>query len=400
MLVHGKDYKEKREKKEQAKQQQRELMSKYIKDTESPPPSNKENSEEWRKYQELLGKSDQHVETSKEKLSKLEAGFEGEMTKLWGMPVSTAPANSPWTQQKQTSVLDEPLDEKEPPKVGWVGFEDNFSKQVKNGDEPTTPSGAQSVIDKPLTPEKPAGSTTDLLGIGDDTTTSPDAGVSDVTDFGVSLPIANPLDADTGVDEGGVNLVDDFLGISHSDVKVPSLPKDPLEQLKAMKSNSLEDSSKAEPPNNEEQDNATGKSELDDFGFGSAAATTNDVVVGAEQNLFDVDAVKDDENIDPFTVDLEKIQAESAEESAAAEQPTDATTPGSDDFDPRADVNLEALDVKPVSEDAPVSICLQQFGVTVELQCFANIILPNMRLVFSTFSFLSILQAEVFNRSF
>ena len=65
VLVHGKDYKEKREKKEKARQQQRELMSKYIKDDEATSPSNKEDSEEWQKYQELLGKSDQHVETSR-----------------------------------------------------------------------------------------------------------------------------------------------------------------------------------------------------------------------------------------------------------------------------------------------------------------------------------------------
>ena len=353
VLVHGKDYKEKKEKKEKARQQQKDLMSKYIKDDNNSQATNKEDSEEWKKYQEMLGKSDQHVETSKEKLSKMEAGFEGEMSKLWGMPVSTASANSPWTQKEEKSVLDEPIDEKNPPQVGWIGFEDDFSKS-KDGDasknDGETPAAAAAA--KTLTPTQV---TMDLLGLGDDTAASEPVAANkvsnDFTDFGAAQ-LTDPLAADDTVTESnGLNLIDDFLGIT-SEASLPSLPKDPLEQLKAMKTGSASkaDDTKAEV---EQTIDAT-QSDLDDmFGFGSGSVTTTDeATVNGDGNLFDIgaDSSKNEENLDPFCVDLEKIRKESAEDT---EQTTDVLSP-TDDFDPRADISLEKLAVKPVSHDIPV----------------------------------------------
>ena len=296
--MHGKDYKEKKEKKEKAREQHRQMMSKFIKDDPSGSASDasaaarKSESSEWRKYEEMLGKSDEHAKQSKEKLTQMEASFEGQMSKLWGMPVKTAKSSSPWGEEPTvTSMLDEPIDESAPPKVGWVGFDDDFAKpaasdaEVKPASKVLSTVKAKSPPPRPKPPSPVKESTGDLLGLVDDP--SSEAPADDVAVAEVVEKNFNPLEDDVTSPEAGApgvsSIVDDFLGItSSSQVEAPAASQDPLEKIRMLTSPKVADADVSDTQV------ASASADLDDlFGFSASNAPTA-TATAASTDLFDL----------------------------------------------------------------------------------------------------------------
>ena len=379
-IVGGGKSKEKKEKKEKQRQHQRELMSKFTSDQDATEDTEeKEKSEEWKKYQELLGKSEQDVQESKEKLSKMEAGFKPEIDKLWGITTSSS-SGSPWAEDATDSVnpIDAPLDETNPPKVGWVGFDDDFhekgspdqAKSLTSQEEGSDLFGQNASQSKAFAQQQ---ADADLLGLGEQEASESQPGTTpmataDVSEF-EALTMSDNVDSNdtTAKSSVGIELVDDFLGLT-SENSQPKPIKDPLDMLKsdhqdtnAAVTSDLDDFLGISNKSIEDSLSPAEKND-DDFGLGSSPKKSVEVTVTLNGDLFDVDADINTAAVDPFTVDLEKITKES--EASVKDEPelnlednTDGVdkvqSPVSDDFDPRADISSEDIQAKPVTDAAP-----------------------------------------------
>lgn len=391
----GAKAKEKKEKKEQKRQQQKEMMSKYVSDEPDNAQSiNKEDSEEWKKYQELVGKSEHDVQESKDKLTKMEAGFQGEIEKLWGLPISSA-SNSPWSEGEGVSPLDAPIDDKNPPKVGWVGFDDNFSNKEEISKTTVTSS---SKTDDLLGIGASGMQTADLLGGFDDNELGEDSNVNNVDGFGSQAAADSSnlgalgsegdyvKDSDN-TENAGMSIIDDFLGITSSSSTAEKQPqsKDALEMLMSKgenedKSSGLNDideflgiQATDNSNNTKNEGNTTTVTQIsvddidDAFGFSSGdTAKQSNIQDNLKLNgdLFDLGVEEGDKNEDPFMVNLDKITKETEaattgelEDNKDGNTLKDLKSPMSDDFDPRADFSEEKIQAKPVMDTPPV-VCL------------------------------------------
>ncbi len=342
------------------------------------------DSEQWKTFEAMQERIRHAVESSQQKISKM-SDFDEELEKL----TASSASNSPWgveipphpSEVKEDASFVSPLEqdivEAEAPKIGWVGFDDNFGQSTAAAHVSVSP--VPSPRHEPVPPNNSRrdsgegdllglmngeAGTTDLLGLdkAEPAETVQDTAASYTSQI---LALSRNLDIDEGAKSSGastppadadvtdntqeqaeqltgaaISIVDDFLGISGQEIQKPV---DPLAELMSKKEKSVD--------KDDEKPQAMG----DDFGIGTAVPDTVDdddpFGLGALQSkpaeqtsvpevkgdLFIVE--KDDKVEDEFTI---------PEEVKKIAQPV--LSPCSDDFDPRADISVDAA---PAADIAP-----------------------------------------------
>ena len=334
----------------------------------------------------------------------METGFEGEIAKL----EATSASNSPWAALQDGSAPDgtvlSPTDSQSSGsevKKDWVGFDDNFdvTPNIASGQHlahlnvtpvpspahaPIPPNNSARGSNEDLTARS---AEVDLLGLSADTGASGHVSTGDILGFdGTSsegqafsdVPISedmlalsrNPvgsnrssqnaspsaeLEGSAEASATALRLVDDFLGIDSGSIQ---RPKDPLQELLKMAS-SKDSEEKEEFDGEEEDDESKGLMEPNEFGV------VTEITIGDDDDPFGLGTVATSNKpstAPPVTSavgELFSLGDEKPEESGASEEQViprstqEPSTPDLDDFDPRADINLEKLGVA-AARDKPV----------------------------------------------